>query len=101
MAVGTIENNGAEVALAGSHVPQASKTVRDYVVDIGCWMIDAVVNTITFIIGGAILIVGGIVVSIVEFVVKLVLGLAMLWVSCWVIGALLKLCWMIWGPKNL
>ena len=90
---------GGMVAVCGE--PKASKSFSDYVVDVGCWIIDAVVKSVTFIISGAIFMVGGAALFVVELIAKIVLGIVMLWITCWMLGAVLKVCWMIWGPKNL
>lgn len=80
---------------------KTKKSWRDYVVDVGCWIIDAVVKSVTFIISGVIFMVGGAALFVVELIAKIVLGIVMLWITCWMLGAVLKVCWMIWGPKNL
>ena len=36
-----------------------------------------------------------------ELIFKIILGVVMLFLTCWMLGAVLKICWMIWGPKNL
>jgi hypothetical protein len=90
----------AEMAVAGPMGPKVGKSFSDYVVDIGCWIIDAFFKTITFIVSGAIVMVGSAVIFVIELIVKIVLGAAMLWLSCWVFLWLVKICWMIWGPKN-
>jgi len=77
------------------------KTARDHVIVIGCWIIDAVVKAFTFVISGAIFMVGGAALFVVEWIVKIALGIVMLFITCWMLGAVLKVCWMIWGPKNL
>ena len=80
---------------------KTKKSWRDYVVDVGCWIIDAVVKSVTFIISGAIFMVGGAALFVVELIAKIVLGIIMLLITCWMLGAVLKVCWMIWGPKNI
>jgi hypothetical protein len=74
---------------------------RDYVVDVGCWIIDAVVKAFTFVISGAIFMVEGAAFFVCELIFKIILGVMMLFLTCWLLGAVLKICWMIWGPKNL
>jgi hypothetical protein len=38
---------------------------------------------------------------IVETIIKIALGIVMLFITCWLLGALLKVCWMIWGSKDI
>ena len=80
---------------------KTKKSWRDYVVDVGCWIIDAVVKSVTFIISGAIFMVGGAALFVVELIAKIVLGIVMLLITSWMLGVVLKICWMIWGSKNI
>ena len=80
---------------------KVQKTFRDYLVDICCWIIDAVVKAVTFVITGVMLMVGGALYFVITTILKIAFGIAMLLITCWIVGALLKICWMIWGPKNL
>lgn len=76
------------------------RNAREYIIAIGCGIIDAVVKAVTFVISGAIFMIGGAAFFVVELIVKIVLGVVMLFLTCWMLGAVLKICWMIWGPKS-
>lgn len=91
----------AEVAAVDVVEIKAGKTYRDYIVDICCWTIDAVIKTITFVITSALLMVGGALFFVIETIVKIVFGLIMLCLTMWIFGALFRICWMIWGPKDI
>ena len=77
------------------------RSFRDHVIVVGCWLIDAVFKAVTFVISGAIVMIGGAAWFVIELVIKIVLGVVMLVITCWMLGAVLKICWMIWWPKNL
>ena len=95
------EVKAVETKAVDSVVPKARKSLQDHVVDICCWAIDAVVKTVTFVISGAILMVGGVIFFVVETIVKIAFFIVMLVITFWVLGALFRIGWMIWGPKNL
>ena len=77
------------------------RSFRDHVIVVGCWLIDAVSKTVTFVISGAIVMIGGAALFVGEMIVKIMLGAVMLVITCWMLGAVFKICWMIWGPKIL
>lgn len=91
----------AGAMVIGGSECKASKSFSDCVVAVGCWIIDAVVKAVTFVISGAIFMIGGAAFFVAELIVKIVLGVVMLFLTCWMLGAVLKICWMIWGPKNM
>ncbi len=57
------------------------KSFSDYVVAVGCWIIDAFVKAVTFVISGAIFMIGGAAFFVVELIVKIVLGVVMLFLG--------------------
>ncbi|MBF0595586.1 MAG: hypothetical protein HQL22_11570 [Candidatus Omnitrophica bacterium] len=79
---------------------EAGRIFRDYVIDIGCWIIDVFFKAVTFVISGAIVLFGTVVMFVVELIIKIVLGAVMLWLTCWFFLWIFKICWMIWGPRD-
>ena len=94
------ERKMAEMAQVGSIDPPHGKTFSEYLVAVLCWPVEMVIMAITYLICGVILAVSGVVVFIMEFVFNFVVGAIVLLLSFWVLGAILKVCWMIWGPKQ-